>query len=78
VTNLKKILKQLSTTKHPSTSNLPSDAFNTNLLLYNYMMGFLNSDTDVFGWPTIAITHIFGVSNKNQLVIGKNIDSVEQ
>jgi endonuclease-3 len=42
-------------------------------------MGFLNSDTDVFGWPTIAVgTHIFRVSNRNQLVIGKNINSVEQ
>jgi endonuclease-3 len=43
------------------------------------MIGFLNNDTDVFGWPTIAVdTHFFRVSNRNQLVIGKNVDSVEQ
>jgi endonuclease-3 len=43
------------------------------------MMGFFNSDTDVFGWPTIAVdTHFFRVSNRNQSAIGKNIDSVEQ
>ncbi|MGK0305063.1 MAG: endonuclease-3 [Gammaproteobacteria bacterium] len=42
-------------------------------------MGFLNSDTDVFGWPTIAVdTHFFRVSNRNQSAIDKNIDSVEQ
>jgi hypothetical protein len=54
---------------------LPSDAFSTNLLFHHYMMGFLNSDTDVFGWPTIAVdTHFFRVS----ISYRQNIDSVEQ
>lgn len=32
-----------------------------------------------FGWPTIAVdTHIFRVSNRTKLAIGKNVDLVEQ
>lgn len=31
-----------------------------------------------FGWPTIAVdTHIFRVSNRTKLAIGKNVDQVE-
>ena len=32
-----------------------------------------------FGWPTIAVdTHIFRVSNRTKLAMGKNVDLVEQ
>ena len=32
-----------------------------------------------FGWPTIAVdTHIFRVSNRTKLAMGKNVDQVEQ
>ena len=32
-----------------------------------------------FGWPTIAVdTHIFRVSNRTKLAMGKNVDDVEQ
>ncbi|WP_372883154.1 endonuclease III [Psychromonas sp.] len=32
-----------------------------------------------FGWPTIAVdTHIFRVSNRTKLAIGKNVDQVEE
>jgi endonuclease III len=32
-----------------------------------------------FGWPTIAVdTHIFRVSNRTKLAMGKNVDEVEQ
>ncbi|MEL0630230.1 endonuclease III [Psychromonas aquatilis] len=32
-----------------------------------------------FGWPTIAVdTHIFRVSNRTKLAIGKNVDEVEK
>jgi endonuclease-3 len=32
-----------------------------------------------FGWPTIAVdTHIFRVSNRTKLAMGKNVDVVEQ
>ena len=32
-----------------------------------------------FGWPTIAVdTHIFRVSNRTKLAMGKNVDIVEQ
>jgi endonuclease-3 len=32
-----------------------------------------------FGWPTIAVdTHIFRVSNRTKLAMGKNVDWVEQ
>ncbi|MFT7259113.1 MAG: endonuclease-3 [Glaciecola sp.] len=32
-----------------------------------------------FGWPTIAVdTHIFRVSNRTKLAIGKNVDKVEE
>lgn len=32
-----------------------------------------------FGWPTIAVdTHIFRVSNRTKLAIGKTVDEVEQ
>lgn len=32
-----------------------------------------------FGWPTIAVdTHIFRVSNRTKLAVGKNVDQVEQ
>ncbi|MGF1700583.1 endonuclease III [Photobacterium makurazakiensis] len=32
-----------------------------------------------FGWPTIAVdTHIYRVSNRTKLAIGKNVDQVEQ
>ena len=32
-----------------------------------------------FGWPTIAVdTHIFRVSNRTKLAVGKNVDLVEQ
>ncbi|WP_293758319.1 endonuclease III [uncultured Paraglaciecola sp.] len=32
-----------------------------------------------FGWPTIAVdTHIFRVSNRTKLAMGKNVDCVEQ
>lgn len=32
-----------------------------------------------FGWPTIAVdTHIFRVSNRTKLAVGKNVDDVEQ
>jgi endonuclease-3 len=32
-----------------------------------------------FGWPTIAVdTHIFRVSNRTKLAMGKNVDHVEQ
>ncbi|WP_214001003.1 endonuclease III [Arsukibacterium sp.] len=31
-----------------------------------------------FGWPTIAVdTHIFRVSNRTKLAVGKNVDEVE-
>jgi endonuclease-3 len=56
---------------------LPTDAFGTNLS-HNYRLGFINSKT-VFGWPTIAAdTHIFRVSNRTKLDMGKNVDLVEQ
>jgi hypothetical protein len=56
VTNLEKILKQLSTTKHRSTSSLPSDTFSTNLSS-KLLAGFYHRHTNVFGWPA-ADTHI--------------------
>ena len=32
-----------------------------------------------FGWPTIAVdTHIFRVSNRTKLAMGKNVDKVEE
>ncbi|MGK0305072.1 MAG: endonuclease-3 [Gammaproteobacteria bacterium] len=32
-----------------------------------------------FGWPTIAVdTHIFRVSNRTKLAMGKNVDQVEE
>ncbi|WP_137167632.1 endonuclease III [Salinimonas lutimaris] len=32
-----------------------------------------------FGWPTIAVdTHIYRVSNRTKLAMGKNVDQVEQ
>jgi endonuclease-3 len=32
-----------------------------------------------FGWPTIAVdTHIYRVSNRTKLAIGKNVDKVEE
>ena len=32
-----------------------------------------------FGWPTIAVdTHIYRVSNRTKLAVGKNVDQVEQ
>ncbi|RUO79561.1 endonuclease III [Pseudidiomarina taiwanensis] len=32
-----------------------------------------------FGWPTIAVdTHIFRVSNRTKLAVGKNVDKVEE
>ncbi|PKH03463.1 endonuclease III [Psychromonas sp. MB-3u-54] len=32
-----------------------------------------------FGWPTIAVdTHIFRVSNRSKLAMGKNVDEVEK
>lgn len=32
-----------------------------------------------FGWPTIAVdTHIFRVSNRSKLAMGKNVDKVEE
>ena len=32
-----------------------------------------------FGWPTIAVdTHIFRVSNRTKLAMGKNVDDVEK
>lgn len=32
-----------------------------------------------FGWPTIAVdTHIFRVSNRTRLAVGKNVNEVEQ
>lgn len=32
-----------------------------------------------FGWPTIAVdTHVFRVSNRTRLAVGKNVDTVEQ
>ncbi|WP_017446354.1 endonuclease III [Gayadomonas joobiniege] len=32
-----------------------------------------------FGWPTIAVdTHIFRVSNRTKLAVGKNVNEVEQ
>jgi endonuclease-3 len=58
---------------------LPTDTFGTNLLFQNPRVGFINSDTPVFGWPTIAVdTHIFRVSNRTKLATGKNVDLVEQ
>jgi endonuclease-3 len=58
---------------------LPTDTFGTNLLFQNYRVGFIDSDTAVFGWPTIAVeTHIFRVSNRTKLAMGKNVEQVEQ
>ena len=32
-----------------------------------------------FGWPTIAVdTHIYRVSNRTKLAMGKTVDNVEQ
>ncbi len=32
-----------------------------------------------FGWPTIAVgTHIYRVSNRKKLAVGKNVNEVEQ
>lgn len=43
------------------------------------MIVFINSDTALFGWPAIAVdTHIFRVSNRTKLAVGKNVDLVEQ
>jgi endonuclease-3 len=38
-----------------------------------------NRDHTQIGWPTIAVdTHIFRVSNRTKLAMGKNVDLVEQ
>jgi hypothetical protein len=76
VTNLEKILRQLSTTKHRSTSSLPSDTFSTNLSS-KLLASFYHRHTNVFGWPA-ADTHIFRVSSITKLAMGKNFDLLEQ
>jgi endonuclease-3 len=58
---------------------LPTDAFSTNLLLYNYRLDFINCDNTCFGWPTIAVdTHIDRVSNRTKFAMGKNVVEVEK
>jgi hypothetical protein len=72
--------------KHRSTGSLPSDAFGTNLLLQNYRVGFINSDTAVFGWLKdnegryfIAVdTHIQRVANRTGYAKGKTVEETEQ
>jgi hypothetical protein len=62
-----------------SRGSLPTDTFGTNLLIHNDRVGFINSDTAVFCWPTIAVnTHIFRVANRTELAMGKNEVGVEQ
>ena len=59
--------------------SLPIEAFGTNLLVHNYRVGFINSDTAFFGWPTIAVdTHLDRVSNRTKFAVGKNVDLVEK
>lgn len=43
--------------------NLPTNSFDTNLTSHYLKVGYINSDTEVFGWPTIAIdTHVLLVT----------------
>lgn len=56
-----------------------TNIFAINPLIHNYRVGFINGDTVVFGWPTIAVdTHIYRVSNRTKLAMGKTVDDVEQ
>ena len=64
------------------TSGLPFGLFGVNLtklFFHKYRLGFIDSGTAAFGWPTIAVdTHTFRVSNRTGLAPSKNVDVVEQ
>ncbi|AEP30364.1 endonuclease III [Glaciecola nitratireducens FR1064] len=43
------------------------------------MFGFINCDNTFFGWATIAVdTHIFRLSNRTKLAMGKTVEKIEE
>jgi hypothetical protein len=86
MTNLRRSLNPVSAIKYRSTSGLPTDAFTTDLPLHNYRVGFIDSDTAVFGWLKdnegryfIAVdTHIQSVANRTGYAKGKILEETEQ
>jgi endonuclease III len=40
---------------------------------------FVYRNSTIFGWPTIAVdTHIYRVSNRTKLAMGKTVEKVEE